>query len=285
MFINLMPAAIGIRGLSLPQNVELAHEHGFAGVDFGVAEATQLADERGIEHVKALFDRAGVRPGGWGTGVNVRGDDQQFSSSLAALPRYADVALALGSDRALGGIWPGSDERPFAENYSWHVDRLGRVAEVLKAHGCRLGLEFIGTKTLRARHAHEFVYTMDGALELARAIGTGNVGLLLDLWHLYASHGSVEDVRRLSNADVVAVHVNDAPAGIPVDEQIDTVRMMPLETGVLDVVAFLRELAAIGYDGPVSCEPFSQRISSLPAATAAAETAATMRRAFAAAGL
>jgi sugar phosphate isomerase/epimerase len=64
---------------------------------------------------------------------------------------------------------------------------------------------------------------------------------------------------------VVAVHVNDAPAGIPRDEQIDTVRALPLETGVIDLAGFMRRLQAIGYDGPVMLEPFSQRLESLAA--------------------
>ena len=72
---------------------------------------------------------------------------------------------------------------------------------------------------------------------------------------------------------------------VDVDEQMDLVRAMPLETGVLDTPAFLRALKAIGYDGPVTCEPFSQRINALPADQAADETMATMRRAFALAGL
>jgi len=33
----------------------------------------------------------------------------------------------------------------------------------------------------------------------------------------------------------VVVHVNDAPAGIARDEQIDTVRTLPMETGVIDL--------------------------------------------------
>jgi sugar phosphate isomerase/epimerase len=174
---------------------------------------------------------------------------------------------------------PGSDDRPYGENLAWHAERLQPVAEALNAAGCRLGLEFIGPKTFRARWAHEFVYSLGGALELAAAIGVGNVGVLLDAWHLYTSGGTIDEVRHLTAEDVVAVHVNDAPAGVPRDELIDTVRTLPLETGVIDLVPFMLALRGIGYDGPVMPEPFSQRVEDLAAEdplAAARETAASL---------
>ena len=92
---------------------------------------------------------------------------------------------------------------------------------------------------------------------------TGNVGLLLDAWHLYTSGGSVADLEQITAQDIVTVHVNDAPAGIPVDEQIDNVRCLPMETGVIDLQAFMRKLAELGYDGPVTTEPFSRSLNAL----------------------
>ncbi len=63
------------------------------------------------------------------------------------------------------------------------------MAQILADHGCRLGLEFVGPKTLRDSQRYPFIYTMAGMLALGDAIGTGNVGLLLDCYHLYTSHG------------------------------------------------------------------------------------------------
>ena len=61
------------------------------------------------------------------------------------------------------------------------------------------------------------------------------------------------------------MHINDAPEEIPRDELADTVRCLPLETGVIDLVGFMRKLAALGYDGPVTTEPFNQRINAIAA--------------------
>jgi sugar phosphate isomerase/epimerase len=182
----------------------------------------------------------------------------------------------------------GSDERSFQENFDWHVARLRPIAEVLRDEGCQFGIEFIGPKTYRAAFRHEFIHTLDGVMELVAAIGTGNVGVMLDSWHLYTSGGTFADLERLTNHDVVVVHVNDAPAGIARDEQIDTVRTLPMETGVIDLVGFMRALREMGYDGPVMPEPFSQRINDLAATdpeAAAREAARSMDALWRAAGL
>ena len=285
MFTSLSPGAIGIRGIALPRAIELAKLGGFEGLDFSISEASQLADQRGIEYVKDLFSSAGVRPSGWGLTVDWRGEDARLDEGLLALPALAETSRKLGCDRVFTWILPGSDERPFAENFDWHARRFRRIARVLADYGCRIGLEFIGPKTSRAARQFAFIYTLEGMLELARSIGTGNVGILLDAWHLYTSGGTADDVQKLRNADVVVVHVNDAPAGISVAEQIDNVRALPLETGVIDLAGFLQALRAIDYDGPVTPEPFSKRVNAMPAEEAVQAAGESMRRAWEAAGL
>ena len=170
---------------------------------------------------------------------------------------------AIGCLRAIQVIFPGDDEREFDENWRFHVARLGPVAAILAEHGCALGLEFIGPKTLRDTRRHPFVHTLDGALELGAAFGP-NVGLLLDCWHWYTAHDTLERLRALRPEQIVHVHINDAPLDIPIDEQIDNRRALPGETGVIDIVGFLGALHAIGYDGPVTAEPFKQELRDLP---------------------
>jgi sugar phosphate isomerase/epimerase len=61
----------------------------------------------------------------------------------------------------------------------------------------------------------------------------------------------------------VYVHVNDAPAGRPKDEMKDSPRELPGATGVIDIAAFLQALQEIGYDGPVTPEPFSELLKTI----------------------
>lgn len=287
MFTTLGPEAIGIRGLTLPEAIALARRTGFAGVTFSIREAAQFADEHGEDRLRDLFAAAGVRPASWGLPVDWR-NDARWEAGLRELPRFAALGRALDCPRALTFMPPGSDERPYAENFAWHVARLRPIAEALAAAGCRLGIEFVGPQTFRTPYTHEFIYTARGTMELARAIGTGNVGLLLDAWHLYTAGETVAALDGLTADEIVAVHVNDAPAGIPLAEQIDSVRALPLETGVIPLAAFMQTLRGLDYPGPVMPEPFSQRLNDLAARdpdAAAREAAASLAALWEAAGL
>ena len=262
MFKNLSAGDIGIRGLSLPEAIDLARESGFDGIDFDIREAAALGDERGIDRVQALFQNAGIKPGPWGLPVAWNQDDQ-WEQDLEQLPRLAALGHDLGCTRTATWCISGSDERAYDENFQWHAARFRPIAQVLEAYDCRLGIEFIGPKTLRSEFKYPFIYTLQGMMELSEAIGTGNVGLLLDAFHLYTSGGSLEDLDEITPDDIVTVHVNDAPEGVARDDQIDQIRRLPMETGVIDLSGFMRKLDEMGYDGPVTPEPFSERINAI----------------------
>jgi sugar phosphate isomerase/epimerase len=265
--------------------LELAKGAGFGGVDLNVGEAARLAEEHSIAWVREQAESRGLRYGGWGLPVNWRGDPAAYQADLAKLGGLAELAQALGCTRCATWILPFSETLAYQENFQFHVERFRPIAQVLRDHGCSLGLEFIGPKTLRAGKPHEFIWDMRRMLELGEVIGTGNVGLLLDCWHWYTSGGTVPDLLALRPAQVVYVHVNDAPAGLDRDEQVDNVRCLPGETGVIDIVGFMQALQTIGYDGPVTPEPFKKALETLPAAEAARVTGESMLQIWRAAGL
>ena len=284
MFKSLTAGALGVRG-SIEELIGYAKRAGFQGVDVNIQEIASLVDTRGAAHVKNLFADAGLRIGAWGLPINWRGDDAEYDADLARLPRFAVAGAAVGATRVAQWLPSASDDRKFGDNFRWHIQRLKPIAEILDAHGCRLGLEFIGPRTLRVDKSYGFIHSMDGMLGLAHAIGTGNVGLLLDCWHWYTGLGTISDLMALTAEDVVHVHVNDAPAGVDVADQIDNRRALPGQTGLIDLVGFLKALQKIGYDGPVSPEPFSQSVREMAAQDAVQTTHDALDSAWKAADL
>jgi sugar phosphate isomerase/epimerase len=264
MYKALSPGAIGVRTNNLQEAVQAAKIGGFAGVEFNAREVADLIDARGAEAVRGLFAEAGLKPAGWGLPVDWRGSEENWRTGLTELPRLANAARAIGGTRTMTWIMPGSNDRAYDANRRFHVERFTPIARILADNGCALGLEFIGPKTLRDTQQYPFVHTMGGMLEMGRDIGP-NVGLLLDCWHWYTSHGTVEELYTLRPEQVVYVHVNDAPAGTPIDAQVDNTRALPGETSVIDIVGFLQALQIIGYDGPVTPEPFKRSLGDLPA--------------------
>jgi sugar phosphate isomerase/epimerase len=98
----------------------------------------------------------------------------------------------------------------------------------------------------------------------------------------------LDDLDKISAEDIVTVHINDAPAGVALDEQIDQVRCLPLETRVIDLPGFMRKLAQLGYDGPVTTEPFNKPLNEIAAqdpAAAASKVSAAMDQLWIESGL
>ena len=262
MYKNLSLGALGFR-LPLQKAVEMAKIGGFQGIEINIVEIEEILKSKQIDEVEHLVEENGLKLGGWGLPVNFRGDLEKYRADLEKLSRYAQIAEEIGCKRVFTWILPSSDEMPFKENFEFHIERLRPIAEILEDHGCYFGLEFVGPKTSRINHKYEFIYTMDGILRLCNEIGTGNLGLLLDSWHWYTTNGTTGQLKKLKSEQVVYVHINDAPAGIPIEEQIDNVRCLPGETGVIDLVGFLRALREIGYEGPVTPEPFSRKLKEM----------------------
>ena len=265
MFTNLNARAIGIKDLALPETIALAASTEFEGIDFSIVEAAALADKNGTAHVRGLFLAANIRPGAWSLPVVWRDSEAQFRKELAQLPGHARLARNLGSDRAVAGIRPGSNELTYAENFDLNVLRLQEIAAVLADSDCRLGFEFIAPLHQRSGYTHQFIYDLIGTRTLIAATGASNLGILLDAYHLYTSGGSLADMDGLTGHDIVAVHVNDATPNVPILEQQDLVRHLPLATGVIDLIGFMQRLSAIGYDGPVTVEPFSKSLDDVAA--------------------
>lgn len=277
MYIGLSPGAINVNGGNIENAITLAKRHGFGGVEFSPGEVADLIDQRGAAAVKALFDGAGVRAAGTGLPGRWReADINLWKQDLEQYPRWAKAMQAVGCTRCSTWIMPCSS-KPFDENYAFHVERIRPAAKILADHGVSIGLEFIGPKTLRDTQPYPFIHTMFAMIRMGQDIGP-NVGLLLDCFHWYTAHNTLDDLHKLTPAQVVYVHVNDGQPGRGPDEQIDNQRALPGEHGVIDITGFLKALKTIGYDGPVVCEPFKPELKSLPDDDARLKTVADSLR-------
>jgi sugar phosphate isomerase/epimerase len=284
MFRNLSPYAIGIHK-PLPENIKLAKIGGFRGVEVNINEVSKLAEDKSIGYIKSLFIEEEIKPGGWWLPFDWRGDKETYEDGLADLKHLASIAAEIDCTRAFTYILPFSDDKPFEENFKWHISRLKPIADALSEYGCSFGLEFVGTESLRVGRRYNFIYDLNGVISLCRALENENVGILLDSWHWYASRGTIEDIMRLKGKEVVYVHVNDAPANVPLSKLVDNVRCLPGETGVINLVGLLKALRDIGYNGPVTPEPFSEKVNRMKPEEAVKVTGEALKRVWERAGL
>jgi sugar phosphate isomerase/epimerase len=155
---------------------------------------------------KLVFGAAGLP-------VEFRRDQATFEKSLKGLEAVASGLNRAGVNRIGTWISPSSRSLPYVQNFRQHAARLREAAKVLKDSGLRLGLEYVGPKTAWASNRYPFIHTLAEMRELIEEIGIGNVGVVLDSWHWWNAGDSVADITALDAKDVVAVDLNDAPAG------------------------------------------------------------------------
>jgi len=279
MPLCLSPGAIGVKA-DQQETITLATKYGFSAVE-PFPEFLAGLDDAGRGPLVAELKSKGLGWGAAGLPVDFRGDDNRFDQDLANLPRLAAALQGCGVTRVGTWISPGHNTLDYAANFERHRQRLAKVAQILKANGLRLGLEYVGTPSARVRSAHPFIYNLSGTRALIAAIGTGNVGLVLDSWHWWTAGDTEAALLELRSQDVVSVDLNDAPTGRTLDQQQDGQRELPAATGVIPVAKFLGALQQIGCDAPIRAEPFNKELNALENDEACVATITALRKAMA----
>ena len=258
MYKTVSPGAMG-HGMSFRDAAEAAAKAGYEGYWFHIEGDSALP----LNETKELLANTGLKAAGFNLPIEFRRDAATFEADLAKLESYVRYAAEIGAKRCITWVLPSSDTYTYAENFELHRSRLKKACEVLKTYGMVFGMEFIGPPKSRRGVKHEFIHNLDQMLKLCDAIGTGNAGLLLDVWHWDLAGQTKADFGKLTADQVALVHINDAPAGVPVEEQEDSIRKLPGETGVLRMAEFFDGLLTMGYDGPVLAEPFEVKLKEM----------------------
>ena len=274
----LSPGAIGVN-VSQAEAISLAAKYGFEAVDPNAGYLASLSEAQ-LQDLLAVVKSKGLSWGAAGLPVDFRQDEAKFNEGMAALAKSAPVLQKAGITRVTTWIMPCSKQLTYRQNFELHVIRLRAAARVLADHGQRLGLEYVGTQSLRDSQKYPFIHTMAETRELIGEIGTGNVGLALDSWHWWTAGDSQADILALKNEDIVLVDLDDAPAGIPREQQIDSQRELPAATGVIDIGQFLGAVMMVGYDGPMRAEPFNKAVNDMDNDAACAATIAALKKAL-----
>lgn len=280
--MDLCGGRVGINANQL-ELIELAKKYGFGAVEPLVWDL-KTADQARVDELNAKLKEANLV---WSAGnlpVDFRAAEDKFKADLGELPAICKSLQTAGVTRIGTWIMPCHDALTYRANFRLHSTRLKEVAQILEQHGIRLGLEYVGTKSLWTQKRFPFIHTMAETKELIAVIGQNNVGFVLDTWHWTMAGEDSDAIRTLKNKDVVAVDLNDAPANVEQEAQVDTVREMPMATGIIDTKSFLQALVDIKYDGPVRAEPFFQAVNDLENDEAAKATSEAMKKAFATVG-
>lgn len=239
------------RQMAWPDFARLASTLGYGGVDVNFT----AAKTDGVERTRALLKDLSIVPAVCNLPVPyASADEAEFTKSLAQLDENARFANAIGLNRMMAVLSPGSPT-PKEERRAFLKARLTPIAEILARSQVRLGLEFLGPLYFRQKSPYPFMWTLPETLAFARECGA-NMGVVLDAWHWHHSGGTVPEIVAAGKSGIVHVHISDAKPAAPEDVR-DNQRHMPGE-GVIDLVGFLQALKKIGYEDGISPEPLGR---------------------------
>jgi sugar phosphate isomerase/epimerase len=255
MFKNFNPTYLGISGHQ-SEVIELALTYNFSGMDLNIGDFATRVRLKGLPYARRLIDSAKVRIGTFQLPVDWDADDEYFAKELKKLQEYADAASAIGCTRCTAVIAPAGDKRPYHENFEFHRRRFQEIAAVLKTVDLKLAIGFQAAEYLRRNQAFQFIHDLDALTLLINMIDSPNVGLLLDVWDVFAAGGTLESIRKIPKHQIVAVNVAEISSQTPLAELDEKSRLLPdIENGQIGVVSIMSHLSEIGYDGPVTVKP------------------------------
>ncbi len=251
MFRNLSPQALGISGRQ-SEIIELCLSYGFKGIDLDLLDFQQSVKTYGLAHARRFLDSARLKYGAFRLPLVWDDDDNAYKSSLDSVQELLGLAAEMGVKRAIVTVAPANDLRPYHENFEFHRRRLAEIGEQLAPHKITLGVEFRSDPELRKGAAYQFIHTFDALATLMGMIRSANVGAVADLFEIHAGGGSFDGVRKLGVEKLASVIVSDAPANKAASECVPEDRLLPAETGTIDLTAALMALGEMGYDGPIT---------------------------------
>lgn len=245
--------------------LEQAHQYGFHSISPLLNELSGFTDAQIEDYLNQMHQMDLVFDAG-GLPIDFRKDEITFLKGFNGLKSNLKKFQKLNIKGFVTWIMPTHEKRPYLDNFKLHTERLGLVATLLDDYDMKLGLEYVGAKTLMISKKYAFIRTISELRALISTINKKNVGYLLDSFHMYCAEDRFEEYEFLTREDIISVQINDAVLGRSPAEQIDLERELPGATGMINLKAFFDFLTAKHYDGSVSVEPFNKAINSQPEA-------------------
>lgn len=255
--------------LSLPEQIRVAAEAGYEGIEIWVkdvvsylerggalAELRRIAGDEGIAFANAIAF--------WKWADT---DARERAGAIELAVREAEWLAELGCPSAAAPPF-GDVEGVTTERFA---GRYGELARRIRPLGVDPLLEFWGRSRALSR--------LEEAIAVSERTDAADTKLLLDPFHLYTGGSSLASVSRLGGDRIGIVHVNDYPADPPRESIQDSDRVFPGE-GVFPSGEFASLLQAAGYRGFLSLELFIPDFGASSALDVARRGLESVRRAY-----
>lgn len=281
--LALAPGLIGVKA-NQQEAIDYALKYGYEGVSPYVTEVMKYTDSQ-INETVAKVKQHRLEWDSVNIPVEWRLTKTKYNEDFKGLRKFCESMGKMGATRVNTWIISSHKDLSYSENMKQTAYRLRECAKVMKDYGVRLGLEYLGMRTLLNGNHYPFISTLKECRELISTIDESNVGVVLDSFHWYCADDTLADIHTLKAEDITHVDLNDARLGFTRLTQEDGKRELPMATGVINTKDFIQGLLDIGFDGTMRTEPFNQVINDMDNDAALQLNMDAMKKAMATVGM
>jgi 2-keto-myo-inositol isomerase len=230
--------------------IESAGRNGFSQIELDIDRLEAAIKKDDLSKIRAVIKDSNIEVVSLNAIDNypIMSEDE-MAGSLKRSQAVLDLCNSIGSGILVvnpANFKAGQDEKLVEKRFDFFMDRLGELSE---KNGIKLGYEYVS-------YNDKVVNTLKKTIAGLKRWRSGT-DLVLDVFHMFRSGETIEDLPSDLTSKLIAFHVNDAP-GISIETVVDTDRVFPLE-GVMGVQKYIEELKRKNYAGPVSVELFNQK--------------------------
>ena len=223
--------------------IEKARELGFDVLDINVAHPERFPAEKVSEKIKEVGIEVVTTIGMPQDSNIIHPDPAVRKQGLNTLKKMVDINVEIGSKIIAGVIyasWGYITGKPRTEEeWKWSIENMREAGEYAKSKGdIILAVEPVN------RFETHFINIAEDAVKYCKDVGTGNMKVLLDAFHMIREEMSFTDAVNVCGKEYLGyVHVCENNRGIP-------------GTGLVPWREVFTALKNIDYDGPLSIESF-----------------------------
>jgi sugar phosphate isomerase/epimerase len=237
---------------ALPDVIEACARHAVPGISIW---RHKLA-ETGVDRAARQLRDAGL----WVSSL-CRGGMFPASSAAERAARIEDNRRALDDAATLGAevlvlVCGAAPDRDIGAARAMVADGIAAIAPYALERGVRLGIEPLHPAFAAERSC---ITTMREARLLSEQYDASNVGVVVDVYHVWWDPERAEEIARLGDR-IAGYHVNDWL--VPVKNVLMNRGMMG--DGVIELRRIRGEIERAGYRGPIEVEIFNESIWERP---------------------
>ena len=237
---------------SLPDVIEACPRHGVPGISICRHKLAETGLDRAARLVRdarlrvSSVCRGGMFPAPTAAEREARIDDNR---------RAIDEAATLGAE-VLVLVCGAAPDRDISAARDMVADGIAAVAPYAAERGVRLGIEPLHPAFAAERSC---ITTMREARLISETFHSANVGVVVDVYHVWWDPERAEEIARLGDR-IAGYHVNDWL--VPVRNVLMNRGMMG--DGVIELRRIRGEIERAGYRGPIEVEIFNEEIWQTP---------------------